>query len=72
MPHGRDALAARFTRAWSADADAPPKGIAEIDPGIRQSAARRLDTIRRDLENAGARYPRDEVRAALAYWKTLA
>jgi len=26
MPHGRDALAARFTRAWSANADAP--GIA--------------------------------------------
>src|SRR5271168_364484 len=23
MPHGRDALAARFTRAWSAKADAP-------------------------------------------------
>src|SRR5258708_5777267 len=23
MPHGRDALAARFTRAWSANADAP-------------------------------------------------
>jgi len=23
MPHGRDALAARFARAWSANADAP-------------------------------------------------
>jgi hypothetical protein len=27
MPHGRDALAARFTRAWSAKADAPTLAI---------------------------------------------
>jgi hypothetical protein len=27
MPHGRDALAARFTRAWSANADAPTIAI---------------------------------------------
>ena len=27
MPHGRDALAARFTRAWSANADAPAIAI---------------------------------------------
>jgi Rad3-related DNA helicase len=27
MPHGRDALAARFTRAWSTDADAPTIAI---------------------------------------------
>ena len=27
MPHGRDALAARFTRAWSATADAPTIAI---------------------------------------------
>ena len=26
-------------------------------------------TIRRDLEHAGKYYPRDDVRAALAYWK---
>ena len=27
MPHGRDALAARFTRAWSAKTDAPTIAI---------------------------------------------
>jgi hypothetical protein len=27
MPHGRDALAARFTRAWSRNADAPTIAI---------------------------------------------
>jgi len=46
-----------------------PAGVVALTPAIRTSAQKRLDTIRRDLENAGSYYPRDEVRAALAYWK---
>jgi hypothetical protein len=46
-----------------------PKGVAKLDAGTRESARRRLAIIRRDLKDAGPHYPRDEVRAALAYWK---
>jgi hypothetical protein len=46
-----------------------PLGVVPLTPAIQASAHRRLDTIRRDLQNAGDHYPRDEVRAALAYWK---
>jgi hypothetical protein len=46
-----------------------PQGIVKLDGGIRQSAALRLERIRWDLKNAGIHYPRDEVRAALSYWK---
>ncbi|QOZ44778.1 hypothetical protein XH89_15815 [Bradyrhizobium sp. CCBAU 53340] len=45
-----------------------PKGVAKLDDGIRRSADRRLAAIRRDLKDAGPHYPRDEVRAALAFW----
>lgn len=33
------------------------------------SADNRIKSIRRDLENAGEFYPREEVLAALEYWK---
>jgi hypothetical protein len=46
-----------------------PLGIAPLTTAIKASAERRKAAIRRDLENAGKHYPRDEVRAALAYWK---
>jgi len=46
-----------------------PAGVVELTAAIQTSAQKRLDTIRRDLENAGTYYPRDEVRAALAYWR---
>jgi hypothetical protein len=59
-----------YPESWpTAHQASTPKGIAKLDAGIRQSAARRLERIRSDLESAGAHYPRDEVRAALAYWK---
>jgi hypothetical protein len=46
-----------------------PLGVAPLTTAIKASAERRKAAIRRDLENAGKHYPRDEVRAALAYWK---
>jgi hypothetical protein len=45
-----------------------PKGVAKLDDGIRESAQRRVTQIRKDLNNAGPHYPRDEVRKALAFW----
>ena len=46
-----------------------PLGVVELTPMIRKYALRRSATIRHDLEHAGSYYPRDEVRAALGYWK---
>ena len=46
-----------------------PLGLVKLDPGIRESAARRLRQIRSDLANAGHHYPREKVREALADWK---
>lgn len=48
-----------------------PKGVMTINDDIKRSAARRLEQIRSDLKIAGANYPREEVRAALAYWKIV-
>lgn len=58
-----------YPESWpKGDRSSLPKGVVKLDDGIRESAARRLRQIRNDLENAGAHYPRDEVREALAYW----
>lgn len=46
-----------------------PLHVIRLNDNIRQSAARRLEQIRSDLENAGPHYPRNEVREALVYWK---
>ena len=46
-----------------------PLGVVALSPTIRESARKRLADIRHDLEHAGSFYPRDKVRAALAYWK---
>jgi hypothetical protein len=46
-----------------------PLGVAPLTPAIKASAERRRAAIRRDLEHAGKYYPRDEVKAALEYWK---
>jgi hypothetical protein len=43
----------------------------ELTPSIAVSAARRLAVIRRDLQHAWEHYLREEVRAALAYWKVV-
>jgi hypothetical protein len=59
-----------YPKSWPRTHDAPlPPGVVKLDAGIRQSASRRLERIRHDLENAGEHYPRDRVREALAYWK---
>lgn len=49
--------------------DKLPLGVVPLSAQIRDCATNRLDSIRHDLENAGKSYPRDEVKAALAYWK---
>jgi hypothetical protein len=46
-----------------------PPGVVGLSSAIRASAQKRLATVRRDLEYAGDFYPRNEVRAALGYWK---
>ena len=46
-----------------------PKGIVKLDEGIRRSAERRLAAVRKGMRDAGRHYPRDKVRAAMAYWK---
>jgi len=46
-----------------------PLGVVPLSPAIRACAHKRLDAIRRDLEQAGGYYPRAEVKDALAYWK---
>jgi hypothetical protein len=46
-----------------------PLGTIPLTPEIEKSTHRRLAVIRRDLQSAGPYYPRDEVRAALEYWK---
>ena len=48
-----------------------PLGVVELSPTIRACAEKRLAAIRRDLDHAGTHYPREEVRAALAYWKIV-
>jgi hypothetical protein len=46
-----------------------PLGVVKLSPAIKASVDKRIAAIRRDLEHAGKFYPRDEVRAALTYWK---
>lgn len=45
-----------------------PLGVVEITPSIRASAEKRLAAIKHDVEAAGMHYPREAVRAAMAYW----
>lgn len=46
-----------------------PLGVVPLTALIQSRARKRLAAIRKDLEKAGQFYPRDEVRAALEYWK---
>jgi hypothetical protein len=46
-----------------------PLGTMPLNDPIRAAAAKRLASIRHDLVHAGEFYPRDQVRAALAYWR---
>lgn len=46
-----------------------PLGVVPLSSTIRASAQKRIAAIRHDLEHAGEFYPREKVRAALAYWK---
>lgn len=58
-----------YPRSWPRKAGSSmPPGVVKLDDAIQQSAVRRLERIRWDLENAGKHYPRDEVREALTCW----
>ncbi|MGV9008453.1 hypothetical protein [Brevundimonas sp.] len=58
-----------YPQSWPrAGAPSTPLGVVPLDEGIRKSAVRRLAQIQRDLATAGPHYPRDEVKAAIAYW----
>ena len=46
-----------------------PIGVVPISPAIQASVLKRKAKIAHDLQHAGGNYPRDQVRAALAYWK---
>lgn len=59
-----------YPKSWPrAPHEKMPLGVVALSPEIRASATKRLAAIRRDLEYAGSYYPRDKVKAALAYWK---
>ena len=45
-----------------------PNGTVELTPEIERTIKERRLAIKRDIENAGPHYPRDEVRNVLAYW----
>jgi hypothetical protein len=59
-----------YPKSWPrSGAPATPLGVVPLSLDIRRSAARRLSQIHYDLTSAGPHYPRDEVKAALAYWR---
>lgn len=59
-----------YPESWPTPSKAStPMGVVKLDSGIRDSAKRRLGQICHDLEKAGPHYPRDDVRAALSFWK---
>ena len=64
--------ASTFSRAdlpesWLRAEDVP--GVVPINDNIRSAANKRKARIRRELNEAGPHYPRNEVREALKYWK---
>ncbi|WP_447763418.1 hypothetical protein [Sphingopyxis panaciterrae] len=61
--------AADYPACWRGAAKGKVPGLVFISPGIRKSIVARKAAIARDLQQAGEFYPRDAVRAALAYWK---
>lgn len=59
-----------FPASWPKTPGASvPLGLVRLNGRIRQTAEKRLETIRRDMQNAGQYYPRQDIAAALAYWE---
>lgn len=59
-----------YPSSWPrAPREKKPLGVVEFSPTIAVSAERRITQIMYDLGHAGNYYPRDEVKAALDYWK---
>lgn len=64
---------------WSAYPESWPKfpnekrpiGTVPLTPSIERLAKKRMGEIRHDLVHAGKFYPREEVTAALLYWKIV-
>jgi hypothetical protein len=65
-PGRNDAYPANWPNDYRRDL---PPGIVPLNSAISRDAARRLNRIRHDLENAGPFYPRDQVRTVAEYWK---
>jgi hypothetical protein len=61
-----------YPKSWPrANKRSIPLGVMPITDRIRKDALKRISDIRYDLSNAGEFYPREQVRAALAYWKVV-
>ena len=60
---------AAYPKSWpTSPHEKRPLGVVDLTPSIKASAEKRLATIKRDLESAGKHYPREPVKAAMAYW----
>lgn len=61
---------AAYPASWPRSGDdPPPPGTIALTEGIARDARKRLTRICEDLEHAGPFYPREQVRAVLAYWE---
>ena len=59
-----------YPKSWPRKAGASiPIGVTPINADIRKSATKRMQKIKRDIEQAGPNYPHKDVLEALAYWK---
>lgn len=59
-----------YPASWPRHAgDHVPPGTVRLTDAIARDAGRRLARIRHDLDHAGRFYPREQVRAVLAYWR---
>lgn len=55
-----------YPSAWRLASTVP--GVVRINDKIRSDARKRIETIKRDLKDAGPHYPRTQVQEALRYW----
>lgn len=61
---------ADYPASWPREpGDGRPRGVVDLNTAIEKSARERLAKIREELVSAGPHYPREEVSAALDYWK---
>lgn len=59
-----------YPKSWPrSPGEKRPLGTVPLSAAIEQIAGERKRAIKRDLDQAGPRYPRKEVREVLAYWR---